>query len=130
MVGDTALEIRKRHRESMETDAPVDLLGRRQLRHRGAATFLRSIPHMMDQLSRIPSEFWALDVNDEGYSEAVVACPCGNTPHIEVGTMEQCSCPRIFFFGGPAVFVANSPKTSVPRWQQIARSYLRTAASS
>jgi hypothetical protein len=55
----------------------------------------------------VPSEFWALDLNAEGYSEAVISCVCGSTPHVEVLCHEKCpGCYRWFLFGGDRVLVA------------------------
>jgi hypothetical protein len=86
-----------------------DRLGRRQPRKLSVFTFLRAIPGLAVQFRDIPEDFWALDVNDEGYSEAAISCPCGATPRVELGTLQECSCERFFLFVGTKVMVANSP---------------------
>lgn len=97
----------------MTRDAPVDLLDRQVPRRFGIMVFLRAIPWSFRAFFPIPDEFWALDVNDDGYSAAVVACQCRRMPVIEVGMMEECVCGRMFLFTGRDVRVANSPKLPI-----------------
>lgn len=55
----------------------------------------------------VPGEFWAVDLNAEGYSEAVISCVCGSTPHVEVLCHEKCpGCYRWFLFAGDRLLVA------------------------
>lgn len=91
----------------------ADFLGRRQPRRIGPLAFMRAIPGLRDQFSEVPPEYWAEDVTAEGmFSCAVVSCPCGQSPSVEIGTLGSCpGCPRIFYYTGRAVLVANSPKT-------------------
>lgn len=58
----------------------------------------------------IPAEYWLLTTDREGYSVAVIACPCGDTPVVDAGGIEQCPCERAYFFTGDDVSVLNSPK--------------------
>lgn len=53
----------------------------------------------------VPPEFWALDVSDDGEaSVALVACPCGHQPSVELAAYpEKCECERWFFFAGTEV---------------------------
>lgn len=74
------------------------------------ATFARGIPGYAELFSPIPDEFWTQDVATDGYTTAVVACPCGQEPAVEAGLTLACSCGRIYFFSGRGVLVANSPK--------------------
>lgn len=50
----------------------------------------------------VPGQYYALDVNDEGYSIAVVSCLCGSTPRVELlAVATKCDgCDRYFYFGG------------------------------
>lgn len=106
---DTPLRARPDVADQIPSKKTRDLLGREQGRRIGWHWFFRALPGMFAQFSTIPGDFWAQDVNDDGFSEAVVSCPCGETPHIEVGCVEKCVCERWFFFAGPEVLVANSP---------------------
>jgi hypothetical protein len=103
------LRIRPDLGDSVSHDPPLDRLLRRQPRKVSVFTLLRAIPGLHGRFSDIPESFWALDVNDAGYSEAVVACPCGRSPRVELGTVRQCPCERFFAFLGARVMVANSP---------------------
>ena len=84
-----------------------DLLDRKQPRRLGLPA-LRSILATIPVV-RIPDGFWTLDVNEEGYSIAVVACPCGHTPQVEAGlVVVACeNCERGYTFTGTEVFVLN-----------------------
>lgn len=89
----------------------VDRLGRQAPRLLvNFSTLMRSIPGFAEQWTAIPDAFWAESVNEQRYSIATVACPCGNEPKIEAGHMSDCACERYYFFSGVGVLVANSPK--------------------
>lgn len=106
--------------------ANEDLLGRKQPRRLGFPTLASPLMNGGMHPERIPDEYWALDVNDEGFSVAVVSCPCGMTPQIEVGLVivpcriyegdlrswdpeaDPLECQRGYSFTGEAVFVWNS----------------------
>lgn len=86
-------------------DAP-DKIGRKIPR---PFSFLRLLLQFTDKdWKPVPSEYWALDVNEDGFSIAVVSCLCGNTPRVEVlGPAVDCDgCHRFFYFGGDEVRVA------------------------
>lgn len=121
---DGALTVRPEVLDTFSERRPVDRLNRTIPRRLGVFGFLRAIPGLWAQFKRIPGEFWAMDVDDDGYSVARVACPCREEPCVEVGTIEICVCERTFLFTGTGVYVANSPKDrqpEIPRWQRIAR---------
>lgn len=67
----------------------------------------------------IPGEFWSTDVNDDGYAEAVVACPCHRTPRVEIGRLLECGCGRFFLYIGSEVMVGNSPRGRLAPWERI-----------
>lgn len=58
----------------------------------------------------IPGEYWTVDLNGDGYSEAHIACPCGQTPRVEaLAPAVECDgegCNRFYYFGADAVLVA------------------------
>lgn len=62
---------------------------------------------------QVPTEYWALDMNDEGYSVAVVSCLCGETPRAEVlAPAVRCDCGRFFYFGGDRVLAVQPPESA------------------
>lgn len=105
----------------------ADLFGRKQLTTAGLPALAAYLLPMGVQ--RVPDEYWALDVNAEGYSVAIVSCPCGMTPQVEVGkVIEPCrryegdlrtwdpetdplECERAYSFTGSAVYVWNSQRS-------------------
>lgn len=100
-----------------------DAIGRPQPRPLGAVGIISvAISCGMPPPVEVPGEFWSQDVNAEGFSCAVVACPCGHEPSVEVGTVVPCDpswdpdsdveprCKRYFFFAGDRVVVFGSPK--------------------
>lgn len=52
----------------------------------------------------VPPEFWTID-----RSAAVVACPCGHEPAVELGRALTCECERAYLYTGESVRVAFSP---------------------
>jgi hypothetical protein len=53
----------------------------------------------------VPPDFWTLDGQN-----AIVACPCGETPApLALGPMIECGCGRFFFFEGSDVWSFGSP---------------------
>lgn len=127
MADETALVIRDVIAEGIAPSPDIDLTGRQvPRRHLGMMTFLRVFPACAVQFDQIPGEFWTQDLGDDGYTEAVIACPCGMQPRVEIGCMEICACERAFLYAGTAVLVANSPKAKRPQeplWQSIARQW-------
>jgi hypothetical protein len=95
---------------SFGPDAPTDLIGRRQFRRLGVMSFMRSIPSFAAQWSRIPADYWQQDLGPDGYTVAVVACPCGEDARVQVGLSLEHACDRFYFFTGDEVRVANSPR--------------------
>jgi hypothetical protein len=103
------MNIRPEVKDTITSDPPTDERGMKMPRRLGALTMLRSIPGLPSQFRSIPDDFFTLDVNEEGYTEAVIACPCGETPTVEIGRLVECACERFFLNMGVRVLVANSP---------------------
>lgn len=77
------------------------------LRKFTGSTWMKVIPPSVNRFllrngaKSIPGEFWQVD--DE---EAIVACPCGEEPHVALGGLRFCAgedCHRVFFFMGREV---------------------------
>jgi hypothetical protein len=68
-------------------------------------------PHKIP-VDTVPPEFWAQQADDDGFTVADVACPCGEQPRVDACGMEVCACGRCFFFTGEDVTVINSQKRS------------------
>lgn len=77
------------------------------LRKFTGATWMKVIPPSVNRFllkngaKSIPGEFWQVD--DE---HAIVACPCGEEPHVALGGTHFCTgedCHRVFFFMGREV---------------------------
>lgn len=88
---------------------PVDLFGR-VVPHPLTALSFALVPGFLEQFKKIPGEFWAQDVTDAGVQLAVVSCPCGSQPEIELAQLTECECHRFFMFTGRDVMAANRPK--------------------
>lgn len=101
--------VRPHVRDTLTADPHIDQAGWRHPRRLGMMTFMRSIPGLPSQFRPIPENFWSEDVNEEGFTEAIIACPCGEEPSVEVGSVVECKCERFFFNAGVKVLVANSP---------------------
>jgi hypothetical protein len=57
----------------------------------------------------VPPDFWSEDVEAER-SVAIVACPCGQEPHVPLHRTEFCSgCNRVFWYLGDRIKVARNP---------------------
>lgn len=84
-------------------DRYVDRVGRAHLHKISVMRFLQHLPP--EAMTAIPSPFWSTDVNDEGFTEAVISCPCHETPRVELGRLSECTCGRIFYFIGSDVLV-------------------------
>lgn len=89
---------------------PMDRLGRPQLRVLGPLAYLSAIPGLASKWLKVPPDYWNLTSGEDGVSFAEVACPCGETPQVEIGLLETCTCERVFWFAHDEVLVANSPK--------------------
>jgi len=116
-------------REFVDASLPTeDLLGRKQPRRLGLSALAPILMTAGMRPQRIPDEYWSLDVNAEGFSVAIVACPCGMTPSIEAGApvvpchiyegdlrswdpeADPLECNRAYSFTGMAVFVWNAQR--------------------
>lgn len=106
--------------ERLESVTPVDRIGRPVPHRIGMLTWFHAIPGLAAQFTAIPEEYWAQDANDEGFTVAVVACPCGREPAPEAGQLVECGCHRFYLYTGRTVMVANGPKQRPkPRWERI-----------
>lgn len=95
---------------SLAPDSNVDRLGRRQPRRLTVVGMLRALPQPEGGSKEVPGSYWTLDVNEDGFSEAVVSCPCGHEPHVELGGVSNCECERVYLFTGTELRVFNSPR--------------------
>lgn len=69
-------------------------------------TALRSLPGLAEVFdTEVPAAYVAVDLNDEGYSTALITCPCGETHACEVGTTIVADCDRAFYWFGHEVRV-------------------------
>lgn len=92
---------------------PCDRLGRKLARdtHPLLRLILDYDKWKREFTTQVPDGFWGIDLNADGYTTAFVACPCGETPQIEVGDVGGCpGCERVYWYPFAALFVANSPK--------------------
>jgi hypothetical protein len=72
----------------------------RSPRQFGMPAFMRAVRGLADQFhKRVPPEFVTEDVTDETHL-AVVDCPCGGRPIVELGTARACDCNRHFYYAG------------------------------
>lgn len=66
-------------------------------------TVARFLPGLVAQFDRVvPDDFVALI--EEGVVD--VACPCGSTPRLVIGEVDDCQCGRVFTYTGARVLVA------------------------
>lgn len=87
----------------------VDTFGRVQLHSLGLATWVKAMVMPLGiPFEKIPGEFWTLDTDEDGFTTAVVACPCQETPTTNAGTWTTCACERAYAFTGTEVYVINS----------------------
>lgn len=93
----------------------VDTVGRVQLHSFGLATWIKALVLPLGiPFSLIPGEFWSLDTDDDGFTTAVIACPCSKSPAVNAGTWITCECERAYAFTGTEVYVINSQKGREP----------------
>jgi hypothetical protein len=98
-----------------------DRVGRKYLHKMPPTRFLSYLPP--GAIHVIPGEFWSEDVNDDGYAEAVIACPCHRTPRVEIGRLSECECGRFFYYVGSEVMVGNSPRRRLAPWERIVQKH-------
>lgn len=91
----------------------MDRLGREEGHWMGSLTYAGCMAQWGVGLKKVPGDFWSLDITDDGYPCAMVACPCGGTPSVEtLGPLVACDgedCERHFFYDGKDVWAFNSP---------------------
>jgi hypothetical protein len=103
----------RQHRR--EADLPKeDLFGRKQLHGFGLVAIMKVIAGAGVPFEAIPGEFWTPDSDDDGFSLAVIACPCGHTPRVYAGSLIECECVRGYAFTGTEIYVLNPVKPSLP----------------
>lgn len=72
-----------------------------------APTTIRSVPGMAERFEKsVPDGYVAVDLNDDGFSAAQIACPCGEVHEVEIGTVIVAPCDRAFSWFGRDVRVA------------------------
>lgn len=92
---------------------PHDQIGRKQPHILGSIGILMvGMRAGMPAPVEVPRTYWQREKNEEGYTTAVVRCPCGEAnPHIEIGCVKKCQCERYYYYAVDKVLVFNSPKT-------------------
>lgn len=106
------IDIRRREalsREARESQTAVETFWKHRTDDRphqfSFLTFARAVPGLLGEFSgTVPGEFW-----NEDSGEAVIACPCGETPSVPFNSIRACECERIFTYTGRNVRVANGP---------------------
>ena len=69
-------------------------------------TWLAAVPSLLLFFDgRVPEQFLAETVDDDGEFQIVIACPCGSEPTIGFGKMAECSCGRFFLHDGKEIRV-------------------------
>lgn len=90
-----------------------DRVGREEGHWIGGLTYATCAAQWGVGCKGVPGDFWSLDITDDGYPCAVVACPCGESPAVEaLAPIVACcgeGCGRHFFFDGESVWAFNSP---------------------
>jgi hypothetical protein len=66
----------------------------------GVDSFLRTSPFgeaLGGAFARaVPEEFWSLDADEDGDALAIIACPCGGEPSVNVNRTVECDCGRFY----------------------------------
>lgn len=92
-------------------ERPHDLLGRKQPHILGSFGVLKvAMQAGMPAPITVPSTKWQQGLNEDGFSQAEVMCPCGGCPKPEVGCVVGCECERYYYFAVDRVLVFNSPR--------------------
>lgn len=101
-------DLRPEHAETMPGER--DRLGRLAPHRMGGLTYATLAARVGVGVKEVPGDFWSLDVTEDGFPCAVVACPCGMSPQVEpLGPNVPCECERNFFFDGDTVWAFNTP---------------------
>lgn len=100
--------------EYAETVRYKDRIGREEGHWMGGLTYATYMGQIGVTPKEVPGDFWTLDITDDGYPCAVVACPCGAAPVVEtLGPIIACAgegCGRHFFYDGENVWAFGSPR--------------------
>jgi hypothetical protein len=71
--------------------------------------FWTSLPWFAGAFDKVvPDPYIAVDLNADGYTAATIACPCGDSHEVEIGTIASGDCGRVFAWFGERVLVASS----------------------
>lgn len=102
--------------EYADTVRHRDRLGREEGHWMGGLTYATCGAQWGVGCKKVPGDFWTLDITDDGFPCAIVACPCGGTPAVEtLGPQVACGdCARYFFYDGESVWAFNSPTQVEP----------------
>lgn len=62
----------------------------------------------------VPPEFWSADVEEDGTTVAIVACPCGHEPRVPELKILACECERFYFHAVESLWALNGPAPPPP----------------
>jgi hypothetical protein len=70
----------------------------------GLATWLKVAPYLPQLFpDRVPEEFWAQTIDEDGKPLITVSCPCGHDAELGFAGMADCECDRMFLHTGREV---------------------------
>lgn len=94
------------------SDGSPDRPGQREPRRFTARSFLshKGLARVFAAFDKeVPPEFWSEDT-EAANSVAIISCPCGEEPHVQLGRTEFCTgCDRVFWHLGDRIKVAKNP---------------------
>lgn len=86
---------------------PRDALGRKVPFRFDLLTWMRVLPSLRAAMRHeVPASFIAEDVTTDGTPVAIISCPCGRTPSVELAQLEACDCGRAFGHFGRRILCA------------------------
>lgn len=105
--------------------AERDRLGRKQPHNYGIPALAGIWGRLGIPVDKVPGEFVAVGVSNDGVTIAEISCPCKNVAVVEAGGFAACrpdqdfdldadqlQCPRFFAFTGQDVYVIGSQRTT------------------
>jgi len=72
-------------------------------------TFFNAMPWLLRYFDRKVPDGATFKDTDGDVEVIEVACPCGETPRVPIGSIEECKCERFYFATPLRVLCANSP---------------------
>lgn len=83
---------------------PRDAVGKIVPHKIGLLTWVKVAPYLPKCFpDRVPEEFWAQTIDEEGEFLITVACPCGHDAYLKFAGMADCQCDRMFLHTGQEV---------------------------